>query len=191
MVGVNPVRLESARLVLRPSCDLDFSRAFEIRENWNVARYLSGASFPPDPEFMRQWMAGHEQEWQAGTAFRFAVEHEDRVIGIVDVSDISNGEGELGYWLDEQCWGHGFGYEAAERVVRFSFEDIELRRITAGHTIDNTRSKRVLEKLGFVSVGEVSVFSEPRGTEITQCRLELTRPRYVELRRPSRQMSAN
>lgn len=37
-----------------------------------------------DQQTIRQWFADHRREWLAGEAFRFAVEREGRMIGIVD-----------------------------------------------------------------------------------------------------------
>ncbi len=31
------------------------------------------------------------------------------MIGICDISDISDGDGEVGYWLAREAWGRGFG----------------------------------------------------------------------------------
>jgi RimJ/RimL family protein N-acetyltransferase len=177
---VEPHEIKTARLVLRPTRAGDFPRALEIRSSWNVARYLSGAAFPPEAAHMSQWFATHESEWQAGTAFRFAVEHRDVLIGIVDISDVADNEGELGYWFDEAHWGRGYGPEAAEAVVRFGFDRAGLDRLVAGHSVDNLRSARLLERLGFVGIGDVPVFSRSRGTEIMQRRLELTAQRYAD-----------
>lgn len=57
--------------------------------------------------------------------------------------------GELGYWIAEECWGNGFAVEASEELLTHAFDDLHLKKIYATYRIENTQSKRVLEKLGF------------------------------------------
>lgn len=122
---------------------------------------------------MAAWFAGHESEWDSGMAYRFAIVHEARMIGVIDLSDLTDGEGELGYWLDAASWGQGFGLEAGQAVMGFAFEQVGLKAVIAGHAFDNLASGRLLAKLGFVGVGERTIFSTPRGEEIVQRRLRL------------------
>jgi Acetyltransferase (GNAT) domain len=42
---------------------------------------------------------------------------------------ISEGEANLGYWLDRPHWGLGYAFEAAQAVVRFAFDDARLVRL--------------------------------------------------------------
>lgn len=127
---------------------------------------------------MAAWFSGHETEWNNGTAYRFAILRNDRMIGLIDVSDIQNGEGDLGYWLDESVWGQGFGLEAGQGITKFVFEQVGLKALTAGHASDNLQSGRLLTKLGFLNIGDVTIFSKPRGTEIVQRRLRLSAERW-------------
>jgi [ribosomal protein S5]-alanine N-acetyltransferase len=97
-----PRSMKTGRLVLRPTRGSDADRAFEIQTDWEVTRMLRMASFPPDRQEIRRWFADHECEWLAGEAFRFAVELEGRMVGVVDVDEIAEREGALGYWLEGQ-----------------------------------------------------------------------------------------
>ena len=164
------------RLSLRPSVAADIDRAFEIRLDWQVARMLSAATFPPDRQKMEQWFTTHVDEWTTGTAYRFAIERDGRMVGIIDLDDVTDEEAELGYWLEQAGWGKGYGFEAAEAVVRFGFVELKLARIRAGHAEDNPASGRILSKVGFRYLETVPVFSTSRGDTIQQRRYVLTRP---------------
>ena len=131
------------------------------------------AAFPPDHGEMTTWFCEHQTEWQDGTAFRFAVLQNGRMIGLVDLDQISDGKGDLGYWFDESCWGRGFALESASVVVRFAFEEVHLNGLRSGHAVDNPASGRVLSKLGFRHTGEVMVRSRSRGASILQRRYRL------------------
>jgi ribosomal-protein-alanine N-acetyltransferase len=175
---VTPERLSirTDRLVLRPSTAADAGRAFEIQSDWQVTQMLRMASFPPDRDAMAEWFTEHEQEWQAGTACRFAVEREGRMIGLADLDEIAGGQGDLGYCFEQAAWGQGYAFEAASALRDFAFRELGLARLKSGHAADNAASGRVLAKLGFRPLDTVEVFSNPRGKNIRQCRYAMEAP---------------
>ncbi len=127
---------------------------------------LRMASYPPSIDDLETWFAGHENEWVAGTAYRFAVEFRGSMIGLVDVDEITKGRGELGYWFDRESWGNGFAYEAAEAVVNFSATIVGIKTFLSSHAIDNPKSGAVLMRLGF-KTGSLSMKnSKPRGLDV-------------------------
>ncbi|GLQ54858.1 GNAT family N-acetyltransferase [Devosia nitrariae] len=176
MPSVPFTRLTTNRLVLRPTVAADCDRAFEIQSDWQVARMLRAAPFPPDRQRMDRWFAGHRREWMAGEAYRFAVELDGRIIGIVDVDCIAEGEGELGCWFERAVWGQGYAFEAAAAVTRLAFEQVGLLRLKSGHADDNPASGRVLIKLGFQPLDSVERFSRSRGENVLQRRYLLASP---------------
>lgn len=167
-------RLLTERLTLRPTIPDDIERALEIRSNHEVARNLVSATIPPDAEKMTNWFQNHADEWREGTAYRLAITFGERFIGVCDVFDIANGEGEIGYWLDRTVWGRGFGLEAAGRLVWFAKEDAGLTLLRAGCADDNPASAAILTGLGFKRLEDLRVFSASREEEITQHRFQLT-----------------
>jgi [ribosomal protein S5]-alanine N-acetyltransferase len=167
-----PLRLplETDRLLLRPSEYEDAYRAIEILSDWEVSHMLARANFPPNEERIRQWFHEHRREWADGGAYRFAILHQARMIGLVDIDDLTGGEGTLGYWLERSAWGRGFASEAATAVVRFAFEKVGLSKLRAAHACDNEASSRVLGKLGFQLLDTIQRFSHSRREEIVQRR---------------------
>jgi RimJ/RimL family protein N-acetyltransferase len=168
--------MRTARLILRPTEPRDASRFAEIQSNWNVTRMLRLAPWPVDKAEMAAWVDGHAAEWAAGTAYRFAVERDGRVIGCCDVDDIDGDKGEIGYWYDEACWGDGVAGEAAQALVRFAQEDLGLVRLEAGHAADNPASGRVLERVGFRFQADITRYSRPHGRETPYRAYALIRP---------------
>lgn len=67
------------------------------------------------------------------------------------------GEGavELGYWVAEEYWGNGYACEASRALIKRAFEELDVCEIYASYRIENTQSKRVLEKLGFEYYSEL------------------------------------
>lgn len=78
------------------------------------------------------------------------------IIGTVSFRDIVRYYRQsclLGYKLDEKHWGHGYATEAIREGIRIMFDEVGLHRITAQIMPDNTRSIRLMERLGFTNEG--------------------------------------
>ena len=78
-----------------------------------------------------------------------------RLIGGIGMGAIEGGH-EFGYWLTPSAWGRGYATEAGRAVVAAARHTLGLRRLKAGHFVDNPASGRVLTKLGFRPTGNVA-----------------------------------
>jgi RimJ/RimL family protein N-acetyltransferase len=58
------------------------------------------------------------------------------------------GVADLGYRLARPAWGHGYGREAAIRLLEHGFATVGLERVIAQTRSDNVRSRRLLEIAG-------------------------------------------
>lgn len=168
--------LKTPRLRLRPTEPSDARRLFEIQSNWNVTRMLRLANWPAELATMQVWVSGHAEEWRSGEAFRFAVIHQERVVGCADVDDFTGDGGEIGYWLDEAVWGQGLAREAARALVDFAFRELNLGWLHAGRAAANPASGRVLEHLGFIQVAKDVRYSRPLRRDVPYVFYRLTRP---------------
>ncbi len=70
------------------------------------------------------------------------------------VADDALDTGSLGYRLLRNAWGNGFASEASRALLQYGFDSLELARATATTYEENTRYRRVLEKLGFRLIRE-------------------------------------
>jgi hypothetical protein len=129
-------QLQTSRLLLRRFTVADAARVCEIQSNWNVARMLRIASYPPSVESIVAWLAEHEAEWLSGKAYRFAVLFDGHLTGCCDVDEIQGNTGELGYWYDEPYWGRGFASEASG-----ADQPCECRFTLSWMTFDTVRSQ--------------------------------------------------
>lgn len=72
-------------------------------------------------------------------------------IGIHFLQD--NEQVEIGYTLSPKYQGEGYAIEAIKAVINYLFLDLKKHRITASVDPDNTKSIRLLEKLGMRKEG--------------------------------------
>ena len=59
-------------------------------------------------------------------------------------------ECELGYWIGKPYWGQELIPEASRAVLRYAFEELDMRAVWCGYYDGNEKSRRVQTKLGFV-----------------------------------------
>jgi RimJ/RimL family protein N-acetyltransferase len=59
---------------------------------------------------------------------------------------------EVGWRLARHAWGHGYAPEAAAAAIAWGFENLDLPRdqVVSFTTVGNTKSRRVMEKLGML-----------------------------------------
>lgn len=55
---------------------------------------------------------------------------------------------EVGWRLDRAHWGRGYAPEGAAEALRFGLEDLGLREVVSFTAVGNTKSRRVMEKIG-------------------------------------------
>jgi RimJ/RimL family protein N-acetyltransferase len=56
---------------------------------------------------------------------------------------------EVGWTIAADHWGRGFATEAADTALLIGFYELRLDEIVSFTLVDNTASRRVMEKLGF------------------------------------------
>lgn len=57
---------------------------------------------------------------------------------------------EIGWRLAYEFWGMGLATEGAKAALDYGFKELKLNEIVAFTAVGNTRSRRVMEKLGMV-----------------------------------------
>lgn len=98
-----------------------------------------------------------------------------QLVGACGLARRPSGAVEMGYWIAKPFWGRGFATEACVALIDIA-RTLGLTSLEGSHFLDNPASARVLEKLGFVSLGIVAPrLSCARGHEVPArlMRLEL------------------
>lgn len=148
--------MKTPRLILRSPLNGDAAmlRNFEERNREHWSRW---ESTPIDGvketsgERIKKWM----HECKHNQSVRFLIlpaENSGQIIGVCNFTQIFRGAFQacyLGYKLDHAFEGQGLMFEALQHTIAYVFEYLKLHRIMANYMPANTRSARLLERLGF------------------------------------------
>jgi ribosomal-protein-alanine N-acetyltransferase len=148
--------LRTARLRLRPFADTDADDLFALHGSPHVLRYWDA---PPwgDPARAERFISACREMAAQGTGARLAVDRlsDGAFIGWCGLSGWSPDyrSAKLGYCYEAAAWGGGYATEAAEALLAWAFDALDLNRVQAETDTRNQASARVLEKLGFAREG--------------------------------------
>ncbi len=147
--------LMSERLVLRAPTEKDIDVLAHLANNANIATMVSRMPHPytvaDATDFVRRVKTGG-----MGKAVFAITRATDGVFmgccGLM-LSEGDQTAGEIGYWLGEPFWGHGYATEAAQVLVDMAFGQLAIELIDARCRVVNAPSRRVIQKCGFQHQG--------------------------------------
>jgi RimJ/RimL family protein N-acetyltransferase len=155
--------LRTSRLVLRPPESGDAARICLLAGDYDVARMTATIPHPYGEQQAAAWI----ESVQAGEeGVVLAVLRAATLIGCAGYRAFGQDHAELGYWIGKPYWGMGYATEAVGALIAHAFEAERFVFLAAGHFTDNPASARVIEKLGFVSVGGEVRDCEARGAKV-------------------------
>ena len=96
-------------------------------------------------------------EARNGRSFSFAIWHQRNLIGQISLGGVILGAmrgGHIGYWIDKNYANRGFTTQAVMALTDYSFSMLNLHRIEINVRPENTASRRVAEKAGYIFEGE-------------------------------------
>lgn len=145
--------IETERLILRKYQDLDvpdiveysreadywLARSLDWRPTGDSVRAYFEAQRDLEPEALPQWIN-----------LMMELKNERRVVGCVGigVTNKEQGQASIGWMLSCRYQGLGLATEAAQALVDLGFGQMGLHRIFARTARANTRSWRLMERLG-------------------------------------------
>jgi RimJ/RimL family protein N-acetyltransferase len=153
---VKPFELKTRRLVLRPLRAEDAPGMYAIYSDAQTMRFWS-AQVIDDLEAAAGMVADDLRLQLDGSAAFWAVvlPKTGRVIGKFSFFYINpdNRRAEIGYVLNRQFWGKGYGTELLGAMIQTAFDTYRLHRLEADIDPDNAASLALLKKFGFREEG--------------------------------------
>lgn len=155
-IFTNIPTLTTERLTLRAMSPRDADDMYEYARREDVTEYLRWSPHP-SRGYTSDYLRYIRSRYNLGEFYDWAVTEtkSGKMIGTCGFTcfDLPNNSAEIGYVLNPDYHGLGYGTEAAERVVRFGFEELGLHRIEARFMRENKASLHVMEKLGMTLEG--------------------------------------
>jgi RimJ/RimL family protein N-acetyltransferase len=156
LAEASPLVLETKRLVLRAPRLADLDAIVTLADNRKVAEMTSSIPHPYREQDAHAWLttiAALEQGVTLGVYAKDA----DAFMGAAGYRFVEGGPGqpvpEIGYWIGEPYWNHGYATEAVRAIIDHAFTEGGLELLSGGCRVTNTASRRVLEKCGFQWTG--------------------------------------
>ena len=142
--------LKTERLILRPWCEDDAEDLYRYARDPDVA-LIAGWLPHTSVEYSRNII---RTVFSMPQTYAVCLKQDEKAIGCIgfhrnDLAEADD-EYELGYFIGKSFWGQGMIPEAARELLRYAFEDLGMKQIWCGYYEGNEKSRRVMEKLGFV-----------------------------------------
>lgn len=143
--------METERLIFRNYTLDDFEQLYQMTRDPDVVRFI-GDGKPWTRERALQMLQRSMQLNEEGKGLFACIRKEDgRYIGhsgIVPQEVEGKQEMEIGYWIQKQFWGQGYGLEQAQAWKQYGFQMLNADRLVSLIQAGNTASRRIAEKNG-------------------------------------------
>lgn len=159
-IDVTDIRIETERLILRPWTQDDLEDFYAYASVEGVGE-MAGWAYHKNREetqIVLNSFIDHKK------TFALELKETGRVVGSLGIEKYKQEDfdepdllgRELGYVLAKDCWGQGLMPEAVKAVIDYCFRVLAYDFLLCGHFAWNDQSRRVIEKVGFRYVKDIS-----------------------------------
>lgn len=143
--------LETERLILRKLTQKDAEDIHAYASNEEVTTYVTWENHKTLDDtraFINYALTQYENKHVAPWGIEY--KENGKLIGTIDFVSwqVEHRVAEIGYVLAPEYWGKGIMTEAANEVIAFGFNKMDVVRIQARCFVENHGSARVMEKIG-------------------------------------------
>ncbi|MBK1875383.1 GNAT family N-acetyltransferase [Pelagicoccus mobilis] len=167
---------------------LSIAQADEIDFVWEATQYPGfndGMVWgtPSSKEELEAIVGNVAERWSRGDGYLFTFHDQasDNPLGRIVVEQRCSGW-SVGFWTHPKWQGAGYASEALGGVLRFCFEVLKLKLVTACHAEWNLASRKVLERNGFRFKVRIEEGFEKNGEWVAQDTLSLSRDQWLATR---------
>ncbi|MEU4978870.1 GNAT family N-acetyltransferase [Streptomyces sp. NPDC021969] len=151
---MEPVTLTTDRLVLRTVGPRDAEAVYAAAQDPDIQRWTTIPS-PYLPEHARGFTEQRVPDgWANDSMFTFGLFlPAGDLVGMLAVTMISLGTGEIGFWGTKEHRGRGYITEASVAAARWAFTERAVDRLEWRAEVGNTGSRAVAQRAGFTMEG--------------------------------------
>ncbi|MGW8062942.1 GNAT family N-acetyltransferase [Streptomyces ziwulingensis] len=151
---MEPLTLATGRLVLRTVGHQDTGSVYAACQDPDIQRWTTVPS-PYRPEHARGFTERIVPDgWANDSMYTFGLFlPAGDLAGMLAVTTLSPGAGEIGFWQAKEHRGRGYVTEAVVAVSRWAFTDRAIDRLEWRAEVGNTASRAVAQRAGFTMEG--------------------------------------
>jgi kynurenine formamidase/RimJ/RimL family protein N-acetyltransferase len=136
---------------LFPEMALKLNALFK-KDQEHLAKFLPWAEYPQSVASTRSFLFAKMRAMGEKTCLLLGIYKDSQLIGQVELHDkidFQNHTAEIGYWLIQEEEGKGRMTKALLPLIDYAFTELNLHRLCIMSAVDNHKSSRVAQKLGF------------------------------------------
>jgi ribosomal-protein-alanine N-acetyltransferase len=143
-----PEVIAASVVTLRRASPADGAALYVVARDPEVMRFMDWP-MPSDPKNTEAHLESSLRAWDAGSEYQWVILERAQAKCIGTISCRPQGDSaDFGYFLDRNYWGRGYASDAASTVLTWLAAQQEIVRIWATVDVENTRSRRLLERQG-------------------------------------------
>ncbi len=129
--------------------------------NLNISKWLLSVPYPYTIKDAKWWInhCKEKAKEKPRDSYEFAVElkNQQGIVGGLGITNIKRdqGQAELGYWISQDYWRHGYAKEGITKLINHAFKKLKLRRLTISAFATNPASNGLAKNLGFTQEGSL------------------------------------
>jgi diamine N-acetyltransferase len=159
--------------------DLDILYKWENNiENW----HLSGTLAPFSRFVIEQYLTASHHDIYYNKQLRLMIDRKDSKkespVGCIDLFDLDPFHKRAGVGIligEKEDRKKGYGREALNLLIEYSFQKLDLHQLFANIAADNVSSLEMFKKCGFVMIGIKKEWLNVNGSWSDECLLQLIR----------------
>lgn len=148
---------QSERLCIRMLKWDDYHDLHKLQSNPNVMKYITNQpkSFEETEKELIKILQCYEEIQNDFLVFAVCHHKSKEFIGTCAIIKNDEKNYEIGYRLQEEHWGNGYGSELTKGLISYCFEDRKIDTIIATVESNNLHSVKILEKNGFMLISKI------------------------------------
>jgi ribosomal-protein-serine acetyltransferase len=121
----------------------------------HLKRWMPWATERYSVEDAREFIRRNLRQAAEDQGFATLIFFRERVVGSIGYNnfDWANRKTDIGYWLAADLQGRGIMTKACRVLVTYAFTELRLNRVEIYCAVENLRSRRIPERLGFTEEG--------------------------------------
>lgn len=149
--------LTTERLILRPMVIEDGPTIYRLVNDKDIAYDCVNIPYPYPEGAAESWISTHAFRFMQQQAVIYAItKKEGDIVGACGLEfKFEDQRYDIGYWIGKEFWRNGYASEAAQALLDYGLNVLEIPLIGAECLATNVVSYRVLEKIGMKHVARI------------------------------------